>query len=201
MTRARLDQRFHPLRARLGRRALALVAAGGLADLGASPARALQGDQTCPRNAMCQIHGVTGGGVIRGGSGDISLLLFASHFAQAMTVPAFSKLTWKDPNWESGLELVNSGPIYYPHGTASDFERELTGVVLVNDGEEHPFRLRVWSAAEMPYTFDMCHMSAGDAAAAASGESVSSGGWSYEAEGPLVGGELIVIHTDGADGA
>ncbi len=179
---------------RLDRRAAAGALGAGLLAAVVTPAGARQStaeSEACARDVTCQIHGVVGGGIIKVLSGDANLLLFASHYAKSMSTPAFSKFSWRDPHWEGGLDLVNSGPIYYPHGTPDSFERELKGLVTVNGSGEQPFTLRVWSETQTPASFDSCRIAVGDAVAGVTGS-----GMTYEAEGPLVGGELLVIHTD-----
>ncbi|MGI9253887.1 MAG: hypothetical protein ACR2J8_09075 [Thermomicrobiales bacterium] len=179
--------------ARSGRRRLVVTAGAAMAaPLLARPLASAQSAlSTCQMDGNCNIHGVTGGGVVEIESGPCTILLFASHFANSHETPAFGKFTWRDPQWENGLVLESVGSIIYPHIDAQEYIRELRGQVRVNGERDEPFSLVVSNDTETARVFDRCHLLVGDSVSGG-----TSGGWGYSATGKLIGGELVLIKTD-----
>lgn len=169
------------------RRVLGILGLGGVA--AALPARAAaaqsEGSAACE---ACRLLGITGGGVVRLASGDANIVVFASRSITNAAPPA-GVVRWMDPNHKGGTLLENVGTVLYGEGDGRS--RELRGLVRVNGAGEEPFVLRLSDAGGEEGGRDRCQILAGDAV---SGSSAT--GWSYQAEGELVGGDLVLIEDD-----
>ena len=64
-------------------------------------------------NCDCCLIGITGGGVVRTGTGDVNLVLFATQLAMDAAQQAAGFVRWLNPNAEGGLTLESVGPIAY----------------------------------------------------------------------------------------
>ena len=180
--------RLHARRGLLHRLALAAASAGG-GFAGGRGVAAAQGD-----DPVCRIVGVTGGGVIRTTTGDITLVLFASRFVGGDGQPAEGKVRWVDPSFEGGMSIESSGAVVYTDIEGDERSREVRGIGLVNGEFEAPFVLVVTdntvegSDDQQP---DRCVIQAGNRIGTSG--TPASGGWGYAAEGELVGGDLLLI--------
>jgi hypothetical protein len=172
-----------------------LLAALGLAGFAAPIAARAQGEQpaggaTCE---ACRLLGITGGGVVRLSSGDANLVVFASRSVNDAAPPS-GVVRWMDPNHEGGVLMENVGAVLYDEVEDAPRARELRGLLRVNGAGEQPFVLRLEDVAgEDGGPRDRCRLLAGDAV---SGTTAS--GWSYQAEGDLVGGDLVLLQDDAA---
>ena len=61
----------------------------------------------------CCLIGITGGGVLRTGTGDVNLVLFSTQLAMDAAQQAAGFVRWLVPNAESSLTLESVGPIAY----------------------------------------------------------------------------------------
>ena len=143
---------------------------------------------------VCRINGVTGGGVVRTTTGDVTLALFASRFVEGDGQPAEGKVRWLDPAFAGGLALESVGAVLYEDVADEPRSREIRGVASVNGEFEAPFVLIVsdnyleGSGDQPP---DRCRIEAGNLIGAAG--TPASGGWGYAAAGELIGGDLILL--------
>lgn len=174
------------------RRLLGLIGLGGVAAAGAPPVRAgavqPEGSAACE---ACRLLGITGGGVVRLANGDANLVVFASR-SVTNAAPPSGVVRWTDPNHEGGVLLENVGAVLYADVEGDASARELRGLMRVNGAGEEPFVLRLSDAGgEAADGRDRCLLRAGDAV---SGSAAT--GWRYEAEGDLVGGDLVLLVDD-----
>jgi hypothetical protein len=138
----------------------------------------------------CCIIGITGGGLVRTVTGDVTLVLFATQLADDASQEAAGFVRWLDPNAEGGLMLESVGPIAYTWPEGEQHFRNVSGVMSVNGQDEHPFQLEVFDAGPRLVGQDTVRLTVGDAAA---GD--GSSGFGYEAAGTLVGGDLQLLST------
>lgn len=176
------------------------AAAAALATFRATPRRAAaQGTQSVglpckPCNCTdggcdCCLIGMTGGGVVRTQSGDVNLVLFATQLAADALQEAAGFVRWLDPNTDGGLTLESIGPIAYTWPDGEEHLRIVTGVMIVNGGEEHPFQLEVFDAGPGLVGQDTARLTVGDRAAG------DGSGFTYEAAGIVVGGDLQLLSS------
>ncbi|HEX5992390.1 MAG TPA: hypothetical protein VFY70_07440 [Thermomicrobiales bacterium] len=176
------------------------AAAAALATFRATPRRAAaQGTQSVglpckPCNCTdggcdCCLIGMTGGGVVRTQSGDVNLVLFATQLAADALQEAAGFVRWLDPNTDGGLTLESIGPIAYTWPDGEEHLRTVTGVMIVNGGEEHPFQLEVFDAGPGLVGQDTARLTVGDRAAG------DGSGFTYEAAGIVVGGDLQLLSS------
>jgi hypothetical protein len=180
-----------PAADRLGRRRL--LTALGLAGLAIPAAARAQSETEGSADAVCEacrLLGITGGGVVRLASGDANLVVFASRSVNDAAPPA-GVVRWMDPNHEGGVLMENVGAILYADVEADPQARELRGLLRVNGAGEEPFVLLISDIGGEEGARDRCRLVAGDAV---SGTSAS--GWSYEAEGDLIGGDLSLLQDE-----
>ena len=138
----------------------------------------------------CCIIGITGGGVVRTGTGDVTLVLFATQLADDAPQEAAGFVRWLDPNAEGGLTLESVGPIAYTWPEGEEHLRNVTGIMTVNGQEEQPFRLEVFDAGPGLVGQDTARLTIGDPTA-----TDGSTGFGYEAAGTLVGGDLQLLSS------
>jgi hypothetical protein len=133
--------------------------------------------------ASC-IVGVTGGGILRTTGGDVNVILFATQLAADAGQPAAGFVRWLDPTTDGGLTLESIGPISYDWPEGEEHRRFVHGIMAVNGSEEHPFLLEVFDAGPEKSGEDTARLKVGDSA---------SGGFAYEAEGTVVGGDIQLL--------
>jgi hypothetical protein len=132
---------------------------------------------------------MTGGGVVRTQSGDVNLVLFATQLAADALQEAAGFVRWLDPNTEGGLTLESIGPIAYTWPDGEEHLRNVTGVMTVNGGDQHPFQLEVFDAGPGLVGQDTARLTVGDRAAG------DGSGFAYEAAGVVVGGDLQLLSS------
>jgi hypothetical protein len=135
-------------------------------------------------DCACCIVGVTGGGILRTTGGDVNVILFATQLAADAGQPAAGFVRWLDPTTDGGLTLESIGPISYDWPEGEEHRRFVHGIMAVNGGEEHPFLLEVFDAGPEKSGEDTARLKVGDSA---------SGGFAYEAEGTVVGGDIQLL--------
>lgn len=178
----------------LGRRRLfGVLGFGGATAIGVTPANAVaaQSEDSAACEA-CRLLGITGGGVVRLASGDANLVVFASR-SLTNAAPPSGVVRWTDPNHNGGTLLENVGAVLYANVEGDATARELRGLMRVNGQGEEPFVLRLSDGNGDDGSRDRCLLRAGDAVSGS-----TSTGWSYEAEGELVGGDLVLLEDDTA---
>ncbi len=136
----------------------------------------------------CCIIGITGGGVVRTEAGDINLVLFATQLADDAAQEAAGFVRWLDPNAEGGLTLESVGPIAYTWPEGEEHLRNVTGIMAVNGQDQQPFQLEVFDAGPGLIGQDTVRLTVGDGAS-------GSSGFTYEAAGTIVGGDLQLLSS------
>lgn len=198
-------RRFDELARALGRR---LPRRGLLASAGAAAAGAVPGLAAAQTPAAgstvslvcqpcdcvgdvcgCCLAGVTGGGVVRTGNGDVNFVLFATRLTDVGQQDAAGFVRWIDPHTDNGLSLESSGPISYVTDTGDPRARQILGQMTVG-GASQPFVLDLLDAGPGKEGQDRVGLKVGDRAAAAS---ATSSGFGYAADGLLVGGDLQLL--------
>jgi len=192
-------------RRRLLRRAgaglAALLAASPTAAAAQTPAAARKGRKVeilC-RPCLCEgddceccLVGVTGGGVVRTATGEAQIVLFASRLEDG-SPRAAGFVRWIDPAAEGGeITLESVGPIAYDDELEEKQAREVRGTMQANGAGEHPFVLRLVDAGPDAPGQDTAALAVGDRLADA-----APTGFGYQAEGPLIGGDLQLLGTVG----
>ena len=132
----------------------------------------------------CCLVGITGGGVLRTTKGDVNIVLFATQLADDASQQAAGFVRWMDPNAEGGLVLESVGPIAYEWPEGEEHLRNVSGTMLVNGGEQHPFVMQVVDAGPGKANEDSASLRGGGSGA---------GGFLYEAAGTLIGGDLQLL--------
>ena len=132
----------------------------------------------------CCLVGITGGGVLRTTKGDVNIVLFATQLADDASQQAAGFVRWMDPNAEGGLVLESVGPIAYEWPEGEEHLRNVSGTMLVNGGEQHPFVMQVVDAGPGKANEDSASLRVGGSGA---------GGFLYEAAGTLIGGDLQLL--------
>lgn len=132
----------------------------------------------------CCIVGVTGGGILRTTDGDVNVILFATQLADDAPQQAAGFVRWLDPKVDGGLTLESVGPISYDWPEGEEHRRFVHGIMAVNGGEEQPFLLEVFDAGPDKSGEDTARLKVGDS---------GSGGFAYEAEGTIVGGDIQLL--------
>jgi hypothetical protein len=135
----------------------------------------------------CCLIGITGGGVVRTEAGDTTLVLFATQLADDAPQEAAGFVRWLDPNSEGGLTLESIGPIAYDWPEGEEHLRNVRGVMAVNGQDEQPFVLEVFDAGPGLVGQDTARIVVGDAGDAS--------GFSYEAAGTVVGGDIQILES------
>lgn len=164
----------------LGREALATheVDPSGSVGLPCVPCNC-QGD-----DCECCLIGITGGGVLRTSVGDVNVVLFATQLAEDAPQQAAGFVRWMDPNVEGGLTLESVGPVAYEWPEGEEKLRNVSGMMLINGGEQQPFTMQVFDAGPGQSTEDSASLRVG---------SPDSGAFSYEAAGTMIGGDLQLL--------
>jgi hypothetical protein len=179
------------------RTAIGAVAGAGLFRLKAASATAQEagsvGVECVPCNCAgdscdCCISGITGGGVVRTDSGDVTLVLFATLLADAPQ-DATGFVRWLDPQAEGGLNLESIGPVAYDWDEGNEQVRNVRGLMTINGQEEQPFVLEIFDAGPGLVGQDTARLLVGNATAG------SSGSFGYQAAGTLVGGDIQLLDT------
>ncbi len=132
----------------------------------------------------CCLVGITGGGVLRTTKGDVNIVLFATQLADDASQQAAGFVRWMDPNAEGGLVLESVGPIAYEWPEGEEHLRNVSGTMLVNGGEQHPFVMQVVDAGPGKANEDSASLRVGGSGA---------GSFLYEAAGTLIGGDLQLL--------
>ena len=97
-------------------------------------------------------------------------------------------MRWLDPSVEGGLTLESVGPIAYTSPEGEDEHlRNVTGIMAINGQDQQPFQLEVFDAGPGLIGQDTVRLTVGDAADAS--------GFSYEAAGTVVGGDLQLLSS------
>ncbi|MCC6312771.1 MAG: hypothetical protein IT337_02060 [Thermomicrobiales bacterium] len=167
-----------------GRRSLIGRMMAATAALLLAPRAAAQSSPVAP----CQQVGITGGGVVRLSTGEANLVLFASRLASGDAAPNNGVVRWQDPNHEGGLLLESIGPLVYRKVEGDQAAREVSGLCRINGEMEEPFVLLASDVGAESGVKDRCRLAVGDRVGDGAGT-----GWGYEAEGELVGGDLVLI--------
>ncbi|MFT4037135.1 MAG: hypothetical protein QM692_03050 [Thermomicrobiales bacterium] len=132
----------------------------------------------------CCLIGVTGGGVLRTSVGDVNVVLFATQLAEDAPQQAAGFVRWMDPNAEGGLILESVGPIAYEWPEGEEQLRNISGMMLINGGEQQPFTMQVFDAGPGQSAEDSASLRVGSA---------DGGAFSYEAAGTMIGGDLQLL--------
>jgi hypothetical protein len=127
---------------------------------------------------------------VRTTTGDATLVLFATQLADDAPQEAAGFVRWLDPNIEGGLSLESVGQIAYDWPEGEQQMRNVRGIMTVNGQGEQPFVLEVFDAGPDRVGEDAARLLVGDS----TGDGGSSG-FSYEAAGTLVGGDLQLLST------
>lgn len=206
MDAGRFDSLTRHLARTLPRRGImrSLAATGAVLGMGGMSARAAQ-DADTPRENVgipcvpcnctadgcdCCLIGITGGGVIRTDVGDINLVLFATQLAEDAPQEAAGFVRWMDPNPQGGVTLESVGPIAYQWEEGDENNRNVSGTMILNGQDQHPFVLDVYDAGPGKSGEDTATLRVG-AKVGGSGAT----GFGYEATGVLVGGDLQLLTT------
>lgn len=132
----------------------------------------------------CCLVGVTGGGVLRTATGDVSVVLFATQLADDAPQQAAGFVRWMDPNAEGGLTLESVGPIAYEWPEGEEHLRNVSGTMTINGGEQQPFVMQVVDAGPGRASEDSASLRVGGS---------GGSGFAYEAAGTMVGGDLQLL--------
>jgi hypothetical protein len=164
--------------------------------------------QTCVCQKTCA-SGIAGGGAVRIAGGDAHLALVATR-SPALDAPdlfdVVGQVRWTDPAWEgTGLALESTVVTFY--GPLPDVEgaREVIGWMRTDQRPgELPFVLHVVDAGPAGSGEDTAQLWVGDAALADAvagggfGATLEPSGFTYEAAGPLVAGDLQLVSLAGS---
>jgi hypothetical protein len=137
----------------------------------------------------CCLSGITGGGVVRTETGDVTLVMFATQLAEDAPQEAAGFVRWLDPNRSGGITLESVGPIAYDWPEGEQHLRNVRGLMAINGQEQQPFVLEVYDAGPGIVGQDTARLTVGDSAAS------GSSGFGYAAAGTLVGGDLQLLNT------
>ncbi|CAA9552714.1 MAG: hypothetical protein AVDCRST_MAG19-966 [uncultured Thermomicrobiales bacterium] len=213
MDARRFDALTRAVAARLPRRRLLRRLAGGLTALLAGAPTAARGQglpgasagevgtvELMCRPCLCDgddceccLVGITGGGVVRTAAGEAQVVLFASRIEDG-SPRAAGFVRWIDPAADGGeIAFESVGPIAYDDDPEDERAREVRGTMLANGDGEHPFLLRLRDAGPDAVGQDTASLTVGDRLA----DAAAPTGFGYEAEGPLVGGDLQLLGTVG----
>ena len=201
MNSRRFDAFTRSLARSLPRRGLLRTAAAVAASASASAlgARALQAQEAeisgsvglpcvpCNCNGDecdCCLIGITGGGVLRTSTGDVNVVLFATQLADDAPQQAAGFVRWMDPNSNGGLIMESVGPIAYAWPEGEDQLRNVSGMMLINGGEQQPFEMQVVDAGPGKANEDSASLRVGGS---------GGSGFIYEAAGLMVGGDLQLL--------
>ncbi|MEZ4561233.1 MAG: hypothetical protein R2853_00645 [Thermomicrobiales bacterium] len=132
----------------------------------------------------CCLIGITGGGVLRTAAGDVNLVLFATQLAEDAPQQAAGFVRWMDPNAEGGLVLESVGPVAYEWTEGEEQLRNVSGTMSINGGDQQPFVMQVVDAGPGKANEDSASLRVGGEGGA---------GFTYEAAGTLVGGDLQLL--------
>ena len=132
----------------------------------------------------CCLIGITGGGVLRTSIGDVNVVLFATQLADDAAQQAAGFVRWMDPNIDGGLILESVGPVAYESLPGEEQLRSVSGMMLINGGEQQPFVMQVMDAGPGKATEDSASLRVGGS---------GSNGFTYEAAGTMVGGDLQLL--------
>lgn len=138
----------------------------------------------------CCLIGITGGGVIRTEVGDINLVLFATQLAEDAPQEAAGFVRWMDPNPQGGVSLESVGPIAYQWDEGDENNRNVSGTMILNGQDQHPFVLDVYDAGPGKSGEDTATLRVGAKVGGSGGS-----GFGYEAAGIMVGGDLQLLTT------
>lgn len=203
MKTRRFDNLARSLAASLPRRgmlrgALGSAVALGLQRQGAAVAARQEDEETgkvglqCERcnctgdECDCCILGISGGGVVRTATSDVTLVLFATLLADAPQ-QATGFVRWIDPA-EGGVTLESVGPIAYEWDEGDEHFRHVRGLMTVNGQDQQPFALEVFDAGPDKVGEDTARLTVGASVADA-----NASGFGYEAAGTLVGGDIQLL--------
>jgi len=132
----------------------------------------------------CCLIGITGGGVVQTAGGEAQLVLFASRL-EAGTTAAAGFVRWILPGEGSeSLTLESVGPIAYENVADDERARDVRGTMQANGSGEHPFVLRLRDAGPDAVGQDTAALTVGDQ---------TTDAFSYDGDGPLVGGDLQLL--------
>ena len=132
----------------------------------------------------CCLIGITGGGVVRTAGGEAQLVLFASRLEAGATAAA-GFVRWILPgDGSESLTLESVGPIAYEDVADVERVREVRGTMQANGAGEHPFLLRLRDAGPDAVGQDTAALTVGDQ---------TTDDFSYDGDGPLVGGDLQLL--------
>ena len=132
----------------------------------------------------CCLIGITGGGVLRTSTGDVNVVLFATQLADDAPQQAAGFVRWIDPNSNGGLVLESVGPVAYQWPEGEDHLRNVSGMMLINGGEQQPFEMQVVDAGPGKANEDSASLRVGGS---------GGSGFIYEAAGLMVGGDLQLL--------
>lgn len=130
----------------------------------------------------CCLIGITGGGVLRTATGDVNVVLFATQLADDAPQQAAGFVRWMDPT--GGLVMESVGPIAYEWPEGEDHLRNVSGMMLINGGEQQPFEMQVVDAGPGKANEDSASLRVGGS---------GGNGFAYEAAGVMVGGDLQLL--------
>lgn len=130
----------------------------------------------------CCLIGITGGGVLRTATGDVNVVLFATQLADDAPQQAAGFVRWMDPS--GGLVMESVGPIAYAWPEGEEHLRNVSGMMLINGGEQQPFEMQVVDAGPGKANEDSASLRVGGS---------GGGGFIYEAAGLMVGGDLQLL--------
>lgn len=143
-------------------------------------------------NCECCLNGITGGGIVRTGTGDATLVLFATELGDEAERQATGFVRWTDPSSNGGIVLESVGPIAYFWEFEDEQAREIRGTMSINGEGEEPFVLHLIDTGLGAPGSDSVQLDVGDLAAV---EGSSSGTFGYTAAGPIVGGDIQLLET------
>jgi hypothetical protein len=203
MKARRFDNLARSLGSRLPRRGMLRGALGSAVALGllrqGTGVAAHQGDEAtgavglqCERcnctgdQCDCCILGISGGGVVRTETSDVTFVLFATLLADAPQ-QATGFVRWIDPA-EGGGTLESVGPIAYEWDEGDEHFRHVRGLMTVNGQDQQPFALEVFDAGPDQVGADTVRLTVGAKVADA-----NASGFGYEAAGTLIGGDIQLL--------